>query len=470
MRTVRPQPTSARALAAALVVAAALGLGGAHPAAANPSSCATDPPPKPSARIVHTTLEGLAYNVLLPSGYASSPQRRYPVLYLLHALDYDENTWLDLTDVQRFTASFTDRRAAIVVMPDGGPGGWYSNWPDGSEPWERYHLHRLIPAVDRRFRTLRGRAHRAVAGFSMGGDGALEYATRHPSLFVAVGGFSPLAHMTTPEPAYGGAPASDGRFGAGSPRSFFAGRRQLPYRTPDDDMSGCSNSSNQWGDRNRDSTVWHAHDPTDLASNLRGMTVYVASGNGTPCDALDPVDRPNFVEPGDAATLAMSKAFAAAAQAAHVAVTTDFYGCGVHTMRYAERDLHHFWPLMVGAFGRASPRSFDHRAADPDFALWGWTFHADPRRALEFLEVRHASRAGFTLTGSGTESVVTGRLFAPGRRVAVSGALPAVARAGRAGRLRLRVDLGPAHTSPQFRPTDSHPHFVTRVVRLTPTG
>jgi hypothetical protein len=52
--------------------------------------------------------------------------------------------------------------------------------------------------------------------------------------------------------------------------------------------------------------------------------------------------------------------------------------------------------------------------------------------------------------------------------VDVSGALPAVARAGRKGRLRLRVDLGPAHSDKQFAPLDSHPDFVTRVVRLSP--
>lgn len=455
---------------APVIVAVALSgaLASAVPAAANPSSCAIDKPPAPSARIVHTSLEGLAYNVLLPSGYSSSGSRRYPVLYLLHALQYDENTWLDQSDIEKFTAGFSGKQAAIVVMPDGGPGGWYTNWPDGTELWERYHLHRLIPAVDRRFRTLADRAHRAVAGFSMGGTGALEYATRHPNLFVAVGGFSGLSHITLPEDAYTGAPAANPRHGAGSPGPRSGGRKPKPYRTPDDANSGCNNNSNQWGDRNSDSTNWHGHNPTDLVSNLRGLTVYVANGNGTPCDALDPIDRPTIVEPGDAATLVMNQDFAKAAQAAHVPVTTDFYGCGVHTMRYAERDLHKFWPLMTKAFGRSAPRTFGYRATDPDFSVWGWTFHADPRRALEFLEVRSASKRGFTLTGSGTENVVTGRLLAPGRRVAVSGALPAVAHAGRKGRLRLRVDLGPAHTDPQFDPTDSHPDFVTRVVRLTP--
>src|SRR3954471_21134255 len=93
----------------ALRGAAVLGAGGAllagapAGAGADVSDCAADPPPAPSARIVRMTVDGLHANVLLPAGYRSSSKRRYPVLYLLHGLDYNENTWLDLTDVEHFT-------------------------------------------------------------------------------------------------------------------------------------------------------------------------------------------------------------------------------------------------------------------------------------------------------------------------------------------------------------------------------
>src|SRR4051794_12157651 len=176
------------------------------PARAHPSCCGNYPPPNPSARLERIQVEGLFVNVLLPSDYASSPARRYPALYLLHALNYNENTWLDLSDVEKFTASYTADKAAIVVMPDGGPQGWYSDWPGGEELWETYHLQRVIPAIDARFRTLADRAHRAVAGFSMGGYGALLYAARHPDLFVAAGGFSPISPTTFPDQPYDGAP------------------------------------------------------------------------------------------------------------------------------------------------------------------------------------------------------------------------------------------------------------------------
>jgi hypothetical protein len=202
---------------------------------------------------------------------------------------------------------------------------------------------------------------------------------------------------------------------------------------------------------------------------MRGQTVYVASGNGVACGPDDLTDRPSFIEPGDAATLVMNEQyFAPAASGAGVRVVTDFYGCGVHTMKYAERDLHQFWPVMANAFGSPTPKAFDYRAIDPDFKVWGWTFHADPGRANEFLEVHGASQRGVALTGSGTETVVTRRLFEPGQRVAVRGALPRHAVAGKGGRLRLRVDLGAAHTEDQFAPGSATESFTTRTVRFKP--
>src|SRR5205823_5770656 len=89
---------------------------------------------------------------------------------------------------------------------------------------------RVIPAIDRRFRTLANRAHRAIAGFSMGGYGAVALAARHPDLFAAVGGFSGVVHITIPEDPYQGAPASNPRRGAGSPGPRY-GCRSPPTST-----------------------------------------------------------------------------------------------------------------------------------------------------------------------------------------------------------------------------------------------
>src|SRR5439155_841072 len=119
--------------------------------------------------------------VLLPTDYDG--HRRYPVLYLLHGAGDTFATWSENTDVVDFSAQFP----VIIVMPDGGHdanAGWYSDWVDGSRQWETFHTSVLVRYVDRHFRTLGG-GHRAVAGLSMGGFGAMSYAARHRGLYTA---------------------------------------------------------------------------------------------------------------------------------------------------------------------------------------------------------------------------------------------------------------------------------------------
>src|SRR5437773_7393562 len=90
-------------------------------------------------------------------------------------------------------------------MPDGGHdanAGWYSDWVEGSRQWETFHTSVLVRYVDRHFRTLGG-GHRAVAGLSMGGFGAMSYAARHRGLFTAAASFSGAVDTRYVEPASG---------------------------------------------------------------------------------------------------------------------------------------------------------------------------------------------------------------------------------------------------------------------------
>lgn len=450
----------------ALFACASLALAVAStPAVANPSGCASDPPPPASPRIVHASLDGLDFNVVLPPDYATAARRRYPVLFYLHGADYNENTFLDHTDLEQFTARYSGDDGVIVVTPDGGPMGFYRDWFDGSEQWERYHLERLVPYVDEHFRTIADRAHRAVAGFSMGGYGAMLYAARRPDLFGVAASFSGIVHLTLPEMPYQGASADGARTDAGAPAAPQNGRPRAAYKPPDDDRSGCNGGGSSSGDRVQDAIDWHNHDPTELASNLRDVRLYLSAGNGVPCpdDATAPPSLLISVEPG---ILKMTQDFDSALSAADVRHTTELSPCGVHNLQSSQRHLAAFWPQMLEAFAHPppDPARFDLRTADRDFSVWGWAFHADPNRAAEFLEVREASRAGVLLTGSGTETVVTAPLFEPGQRVAVRGALPALATAGPGGRLTVAVDLGAPHTDEQFDPGVPAPSFVSRRV------
>lgn len=131
-----------------------------------------------------------AVNVLLPEDYFQAPQRRYPVMYLLHG---------GLQDFRKFHAEddivgLTRGRKMIVVMPDGGGAGWYCNPKSAlfgaKKNWETFHISQLLPWIDANFRTYAEYDGRAVSGFSMGGFGALKYAAKYYGHFASVSAHS----------------------------------------------------------------------------------------------------------------------------------------------------------------------------------------------------------------------------------------------------------------------------------------
>lgn len=133
-------------------------------------------------------------NVLLPDGYRTSG-RRYPVLYLLHGGGTDQDfITFDRMGIRDLTAG----RQIIVVMPDGGHAGWYSNPVStnvGPRNWETFHLDQLVKWIDANFRTYAEFDGRAVAGFSMGGFGALKYTAKYFGHFASVSAHSGPASL-----------------------------------------------------------------------------------------------------------------------------------------------------------------------------------------------------------------------------------------------------------------------------------
>jgi S-formylglutathione hydrolase FrmB len=143
--------------------------------------------------------------ILLPPGYDPDRGEPYPVLYLLHGGNGDYRSWSappttspdqegggDIVALMSGQSDFE----GIVVMPDGGRAGWYSDWVGETAgrfrpAWETFHMEQLVPWVDANFNTSADRSGRAIAGLSMGGYGALRYAARYPDELSAVGALSP---------------------------------------------------------------------------------------------------------------------------------------------------------------------------------------------------------------------------------------------------------------------------------------
>lgn len=170
-----------RRLRPAIALAAGVLLFAAAPAAVAQS--------RVECKTVASSILGRAvpYCVILPPGYDRQPDRRFPVLYLLHGLGGSEQTLVQQGIWSLVEDLLEDGRIGefLVVTPNGGRS-FYVNSRDGRNRYEDFFLREFLPAIDRAYRTRPERAGRAISGLSMGGYGALRFAFKYPDRFVAV--------------------------------------------------------------------------------------------------------------------------------------------------------------------------------------------------------------------------------------------------------------------------------------------
>jgi S-formylglutathione hydrolase FrmB len=127
------------------------------------------------------------YCALLPPSFDREPTRKYPVLYWLHGLGGNAETFVDaggwaLLEQLRDTGKIGE---FVVITPDGDTT-FYINSRDGRRPYESFFVQEFMPAMERHYRVRAGRESRAISGVSMGGYGALHLAFAHPQLFGSV--------------------------------------------------------------------------------------------------------------------------------------------------------------------------------------------------------------------------------------------------------------------------------------------
>ena len=134
----------------------------------------------------------MKYRVLLPDGYERS-REQYRALYLLHGLTGDYVDWSTRTDLARLARDLP----LVIVMPD-GENAWYTNAADKGPRFEDYIADDLVKDVESKYRVIRSRYGRAIAGLSMGGYGALKIGLKRPNVFSAAGGFSSALGVTDP--------------------------------------------------------------------------------------------------------------------------------------------------------------------------------------------------------------------------------------------------------------------------------
>jgi enterochelin esterase-like enzyme len=158
--------------------------------------------------------------VYTPPGY--SPDREYPVLYLLHGIGGNETHWTSFGSADAILDKLIasgNAEPMIVVMPHGrasnepemqfgrgGPGG------DGGGPggggmaveFEAYAafgrelINDLIPHIEANYSVSSAREDRALAGLSMGGGQSLNFGLANLDVFAFVGGFSSAPNTMQP--------------------------------------------------------------------------------------------------------------------------------------------------------------------------------------------------------------------------------------------------------------------------------
>ena len=114
--------------------------------------------------------------VYTPPGYDKERSKKYPVLYLQHGWGEDETAWSNQGHANLIMDNLIAEgkiKPFIIVMTYGmtndvkiGAGGLRNFKIDA---FETVLTDELVPYVDASFRTVADRAHRAMAGLSMGG-------------------------------------------------------------------------------------------------------------------------------------------------------------------------------------------------------------------------------------------------------------------------------------------------------------
>ncbi len=399
-----------------------------------------------SERLLELTIATTAFveptkvHVNLPAGYGTS--RRWPVTFYLAGTNH---TYADFNQ-QYGGGELTDKFASLVVSPTGRSGywsDWYNRGAFGPPLYETYVIDQLIPLIDQRFSTIGKREGRAVLGESMGGYGAMMLAARHPDLFAAAASVSGTVNtnLTLNATVLSASPALDGA----EPDAIY-------------------------GPRATEEVRWRGHNPHDLAENLRSLTLWMGSANGTM------IDTGIGETPTDASGCALEFGVHDASVSLHerldalgIAHVWKDFGAGCHSVPNFQRQIREALQVFTAVFDRrpALPSSVDHLAIEPEIQIWNWSITADPQRAIEFLRMDDAGASGLKLSGSGLTTVITPPFYAGMREVRIEGAQAATAIPDADGRIRFTVDLGAANTQQQYSLPAATP--VTTVhVRLQP--
>ena len=188
--------------------------------------------------------------VYTPAGYEANTKTRYPVVYILHGIGGDEDSWLthgraaQILDnmiasgkVKPMIAVFTNgniSQQAAVHQTGNGYIHQTTMLPKTMEGTFETAFGEVVSFIDKNYRTIAKKQSRAICGLSMGGFHSLYISANNPDLFGYVGLFSAAVGVTdeSVSPIYQNLDAKLAKQFAGKPFYFIAcGNTDFLYRS-----------------------------------------------------------------------------------------------------------------------------------------------------------------------------------------------------------------------------------------------
>lgn len=149
----------------------------------SPTPCADEQGTVASVRVPSPTLRyEIDTRLYLPPCYAAKSER-YPVLYLLHGLNFKEDQWEQLGVAAAADELIASGAIAplIIVMPR----------DRRDARLDPALVKDLVPYIDATYRTVNAREARAIGGLSRGGGWAVHFGLKYADTFGRIGLHSP---------------------------------------------------------------------------------------------------------------------------------------------------------------------------------------------------------------------------------------------------------------------------------------
>ena len=136
-------------------------------------------------------------HIYTPPDYDTDSRARHPVLYLLHGAGENERGWIEQGRANFILDNLiaTGKARPMIVVVDTGYASFAgesagTNRSAPTAAFEGVMLEELIPMIDATYRTRPDRAHRAMAGLSMGSMQTLQITLKHLDQFAWIGAMS----------------------------------------------------------------------------------------------------------------------------------------------------------------------------------------------------------------------------------------------------------------------------------------